>query len=92
MNMVKKDVIKAMATKLETTQKEAEQALEAFMEVVVESLAAGDKISLIGFGSFEVTTRSAREGHNPLTGEAIHIPESKSPKFKAGKMLKEAVK
>lgn len=92
MNMVKKDVIKEMAAKLNTTQKDAEQALEAFMEVVTEALHDGNKISLIGFGSFEVTTRNARDGRNPQTGEPIQIPESRSPKFKAGKILKEAVK
>lgn len=90
--MVKKDIIKVMATKMDTTQKQAEQALDAFMEVVTEALVAGDRVSLVGFGAFEVTNRAARMGRNPQTGEDMEIPATKAPKFKAGKILKEAVK
>lgn len=90
--MVKKDVVKEMATKLDTTQKYAEQAVEAFLEVITDALSQGEKVSFVGFGTFDVTERAAREGRNPLTGEALHIPATKTPKFKAGKILKDAVK
>ena len=62
------------------------------MEVVTEALVAGDRVSLVGFGAFEVTNRAARMGRNPQTGEDMEIPATKAPKFKAGKILKEAVK
>ena len=64
---------------------------KAFIDVVTEELKKGEKIQLVGFGTFEVTERAAREGRNPLTGEKMQIKASKAPKFKAGKALKDAV-
>ena len=90
--MNKKDMVKAIAEKLGTSQKEAGQALDAVTEVITEGLARGEKISLIGFGTFEVAERAARTGRNPQTGETMEIQASKAPKFKAGKALKDAVK
>ena len=90
--MNKKDIVKAIAEKLGTSQKEAGQALDAVTEVITEGLARGEKISLIGFGTFEVAERAARTGRNPQTGETMEIQASKAPKFKAGKALKDAVK
>lgn len=85
------ELIESIATKAEITKKDAEKALAAFMDTVKDTLASGDKIALVGFGTFEVTERAAREGRNPKTGETMHISESKSPKFKAGKSLKDFV-
>ena len=90
--MNKKDMVKAIAEKLGKSQKEAGQALDAVTEVITEGLARGEKISLIGFGTFEVAERAARTGRNPQTGETMEIQASKAPKFKAGKALKDAVK
>ena len=72
-------------------EKDAEKALKAFTEVVEEELKKGEKIQLVGFGTFEVSERAAREGRNPQTGETMQIAASKSPKFKAGKALKDAI-
>ena len=69
----------------------AEAALNAFVETVSEQLAKGDKISLVGFGTFEVAERAEREGRNPQTGETMKIAACKAPKFKAGKALKDAI-
>ena len=69
----------------------AEKALKAFEEVVTETLAADGKVQLVGFGTFDVAERAAREGRNPQTGEAMPIPASKAPRFKAGKALKDAI-
>ena len=69
----------------------AEKALKAFTDVVAEELAKGEKIQLVGFGTFEVSERAAREGRNPRSGEVMTIPASKAPKFKAGKALKDVV-
>ena len=74
-----------------TTKKEAAQALESFLDSIESALAKGDKVSLIGFGTFSVSKRAAREGRNPATGAAIKIPAANVPKFKAGKKLKEAL-
>lgn len=90
--MNKKDLVKAIAEKLGTTQKDAEAALTATIDVITEALVRGDKVALVGFGTFEVVERAAREGRNPATGEAMHIEASKAPKFKAGKALKDAIK
>ncbi len=90
--MNKKDLVKAIAEKLGTTQKDAEAALTATIDVITESLGRGEKIQLVGFGTFEVSERAAREGRNPQTGETIQIAATKVPKFKAGKALKDAVK
>ena len=89
--MNKAELVAAMAEKTELSKKDAEKALKAFTEVVAETLKKGDKIQLVGFGTFEVAERAAREGRNPQTGETMKIAASKAPKFKAGKALKEGV-
>ena len=89
--MNKKELIKAISEKLGVTQKAAGEQVDAILEVITEALAAGDEVSLTGFGKFSVTERAAREGRNPQTGETIQIAASKSPKFKAGKALKDMV-
>ena len=83
--MNKTELIAAIAEKTELSRKDAEKALKAFTEVVEEELKKGEKIQLVGFGTFEVSERAAREGRNPQTGETMQIAASKSPKFKAGK-------
>ena len=85
------DLIAAMAAKTGSTKKDAEATLNAFVDVVTESLVKGDKVQLVGFGSFEVRKRAARKGRNPQTKEEIKIPASKAPVFKAGKALKDLV-
>lgn len=90
--MTKNELIVAMANKAEMTKKDCEKAIIAFQDVVKEELANGGKIQLVGFGTFEIVERAERQGRNPATGEAITIAASKSPKFKAGKALKDAVK
>lgn len=89
--MNKTELIAAIAEKTELSKKDAEKALKAFTDVVEEELKKGEKIQLVGFGTFEVSERAAREGRNPLTGATMSIPASKAPKFKAGKALKDAV-
>ena len=89
--MNKSDLIAAMAAKTGSTKKDAEATLNAFVEVVTDSLVKGDKVQLVGFGSFEVRKRAARKGRNPQTKEEIKIPASKAPVFKAGKALKDLV-
>jgi len=89
--MNRAELIAAMADKAGLKQKEAEKALKAFTEVVAEELKKGDKIQLVGFGTFEVGERAAREGRNPQTGETMTIAACKAPKFKAGKALKDAI-
>ena len=89
--MNKTEFIAAVAEKAEISKKDSEKALKAFVDVVTEQLKAGDKVQLVGFGTFEVSERAAREGRNPTTGATIKIPASKAPKFKAGKALKDAV-
>lgn len=90
--MTKTTFIEEVAAKLNTSKTQAEDLVKAFLETVEEQLAKGEKIQLTGFGTFEVVERAAREGRNPKTGEAISIPETKSPKFKPGKSLKDLVK
>ena len=90
--MNKSELVELMAIKAEITKKDAEKALAAFQDVVIETLAGGDKIQLVGFGTFEVTDRKAKVGRNPKTGEEIQIPAGKSPKLKFGKKVKDAVK
>ncbi|AKO91925.1 DNA-binding protein [Priestia filamentosa] len=90
--MNKTDLIAVVAEKAELTKKDAGKVVEATLEAITEALVEGQPVKLIGFGNFEVVERAARKGHNPSTGEAIDIPASKAPKFKAGKALKEAVK
>ena len=89
--MNKTEFISAIAEKAELSKKDAEKALKAFTDVVEEELKKGEKIQLVGFGTFEVSERAAREGRNPQTGETIKIEACKAPKFKAGKALKDAV-
>lgn len=89
--MNKAELIASMAEKCELTKKDTEKALKAFMDTVQESLSKGDKVQLVGFGTFEVKQRAARVGRNPRTKEAIDIPASKAPVFKAGKDLKDSV-
>ena len=89
--MNKTELVAAMAERTELSKKDAEKALKAFTDVVAEELTKGEKIQLVGFGTFEVADRPAREGRNPKTGETMQIPASKAPKFKAGKALKDVV-
>ena len=89
--MNKTELIAAIAAKTGETKKDAEATLNAFVNVVSETLAKGDKVQLVGFGSFEVRKRAARKGRNPQTKEELKIPASKAPVFKAGKALKDLV-
>jgi DNA-binding protein HU-beta len=87
----KADLVAKIAEKSELTKKDAEKALNAFIEAVEEALKNGDKVQLVGFGTFEVRERAERKGRNPQTREEITIPASKAPIFKAGKALKDLV-
>jgi Bacterial nucleoid DNA-binding protein len=87
----KTELIARVAEKTNLTKKAAGDAVEAVLEAITEALAGGDKVTLVGFGTFEVRNRAARRGVNPATGEAINIPASRVPAFKAGKQLKEMV-
>ena len=89
--MNKSELINSMAEKSKLTKKDAEAALKSFVESVQEALESGDKIQLVGFGTFETRERAAREGRNPRTKETIQIPASTVPVFKAGKEFKERV-
>ena len=89
--MNRKELAAAIAAGTGLTKKDAEAALNAFVDVVTEELKKGEKVQLVGFGTFEVSERAAREGRNPQTGETMTIEASKAPKFKAGKALKDAV-
>ena len=86
--MNKTELIAAVAEKAEISKKDAEKAVKAFTDVVSEELVNGGKIQLVGFGTFEVSERPAREGRNPRTGETMTIAATKTPKFKVGKALK----
>ena len=90
--MNKTELVAAVATKADLSKKDAEAAVKAVIDAVTEALADGDKVALVGFGTFEVKTRAARTGKNPRTGDTISIPASKVPSFKAGAALKNAVK
>lgn len=90
--MNKTELIKNVAQQAEISQKEATVVVQSVVESITNSLAAGEKVQLIGFGTFEVRERAARTGRNPQTGEEMQIAASKVPAFKAGKELKEAVK
>lgn len=90
--MVKKELINYVAEKANLSKKDAEAAVNAVFDGIVETLKADGKVQLVGFGSFEVKERVARTGTNPATGAAIEIPASKAPVFKAGKALKETIK
>ena len=89
--MNKAELVAAVAAKTGDTKKAAEASVDAFVTVVKETLKKGDKVQLVGFGSFEVRKRAARKGRNPQTREEIKIPASKAPVFKAGKQLKDLV-
>ena len=89
--MNKTELIAAVAEKASFSKKDAEAAVNAALATITETLKAGDKVSLVGFGTFEVRERPAHKGHNPMTGAEIEIPASKAPAFKAGKALKEAL-
>ncbi|MCQ2491517.1 MAG: HU family DNA-binding protein [Lachnospiraceae bacterium] len=89
--MNKTELVAAIAERTQISKKDAEKAVKAFTEVIAEELTKGEKIQLVGFGTFEVSDRAAREGRNPRTGETMTIAASKTPKFKAGKALKDAV-
>lgn len=89
--MNKAELVDAMVKKTGLTKKDAEASVKAFVDVVTEQLRKSENVQLIGFGTFEVNQRAARTGRNPQTGETITIKASKSPKFKPGKALKDAV-
>lgn len=89
--MNKTELVAAIAESAEISKKDSEKALKAFIDVVSDQLKKGDKVQLVGFGTFEVSERAAREGRNPQTGETMKIAASKAPKFKAGKALKDMV-
>ena len=89
--MNKKELVAAVAGKCEVSKKDAEKVIEAVTSVITDALKNGDKVQLVGFGTFEVAERAAREGRNPKSGETMHIAASKTPKFKTGKVLKDAV-
>ena len=90
--MNRTELISAMAENANMSKVDTEKALKAFIDTVTDELKNGGKVQLVGFGSFEVAERAARKGRNPKTSEEIMIPASKSPKFKAGKALKDIVK
>ena len=89
--MNRTELVAAMAEKTQLSKKDADLALKAFIDVVSEEMQKGEKVQLVGFGTFEVSERAAREGRNPQTGETMTIAASKSPNFKAGKALKDLV-
>ncbi len=89
--MNKTEIVAAMADSTGLSKKDAEKALKAFTDIVAKELKKGGKVQLVGFGTFEVSKRAAREGRNPQTGDVMKIKASKAPKFKAGKALKDAV-
>ena len=89
--MNKTELVAAVAEQADISKKDAEKVLKAFVDVVTEEMKKGEKVQLVGFGTFEVSERAAREGRNPQTGETMTIAASKAPKFKAGKALKDAV-
>jgi len=89
--MTKAELISAVAEKSNLTKKDSDKAVTAVIDAITEALVNGDKVSLVGFGTFEVKNRAARKGINPRTKEPMPIPASKLPAFKAGKALKEAV-
>ncbi|MFA7468935.1 MAG: HU family DNA-binding protein [Desulfotomaculaceae bacterium] len=89
--MNKTELVSAVAEKANLTKKESERVINALFASIEEALSQGDKVQLVGFGTFEVRDREARKGRNPQTGEEIEIPATKVPAFKAGKALKDAV-
>ncbi|MBI2995348.1 MAG: HU family DNA-binding protein [Candidatus Melainabacteria bacterium] len=89
--MNKQDLILQIANKLQITQKKADEMLSCILESIMKSLSKGDKVTLVGFGTFEPRKRKERKGRNPKTGEAIMIPSGTVPKFSAGKQFKQTV-
>ncbi|MBP3718597.1 MAG: HU family DNA-binding protein [Eubacterium sp.] len=89
--MNKTELVAAIAEKTDLSKADSERALKAFIETVEKALKKGDKVQLVGFGTFEVKKTAARTGHNPRTGEKLKIKASKTPKFKAGKAFKDAL-
>ena len=89
--MNKTELIAAIAEQAELSKKDAEKALKAFVDIVGEELKKGEKVQMVGFGTFEVSERPAREGRNPQTGATMNIAACKATKFKAGKALKDAI-
>lgn len=89
--MNKTELIAAVAEKSALSKKDAEKAVTAVLSTIIDTLKAGEKVQLVGFGMFEVRERPAHKGHNPMTGEEIQIAASKAPAFKAGKAFKEAL-
>ena len=89
--MNKTELITAIAESADISKTDSEKALKAFVDVVTEELKKGEKVQLVGFGTFEVSERAAREGRNPQTGKTMKIEACKAPKFKAGKALKDAI-
>lgn len=89
--MNKTELVAAISEKTELTKKDSEKALKALIDVVAEELKKGEKVQLVGFGTFEVSERAERTGRNPQTGKEMVIPASKAPKFKAGKALKDMI-
>ena len=89
--MTKTDLINSVAQKADISKKDADKAVNAVIAAISDSLVAGEKVQLVGFGTFEVRDRAAREGKNPATGEKITIAATKVPAFKSGKALKDAV-
>ena len=89
--MNKTELIAAIAEQADISKKDSEKALKAFIDVVTAELKKDEKVQLVGFGTFEVSERAAREGRNPKTGKTMTIEASKTPKFKAGKALKDEV-
>lgn len=89
--MNKTELVDEIAKKADLSKKDAEAAVRAFTDTVADALKDGDKVQLVGFGTFEVSERAARTGRNPQTGKEMKIPASKAPKFKAGKALKDIV-
>jgi len=90
--MNKTELVHLVALKADVTNKEAANVVDALLETITETLATGEKVVVTGFGTFEVRLRAERVGKNPRTGEQITVPEQKTPAFRAGKLLKEAVK
>ena len=89
--MTKADLVNSIAEKAGLSKADAEKALKAFTDAVTDAMKAGEKVSLVGFGTFSVGERAARTGQNPQTGAKINIPAAKVPKFKAGKALKDSI-
>jgi len=90
--MNKADLVARIAQEAEITRRQAEKALNALMDGVQDALSQGDSVTLVGFGTFSVMSRAARKGRNPQTGREIFIPASKSPKFRAGKSLRDSIR